>query len=524
MRLNADLLHRTPVEGVRAVALALLDEAEQALSRIERTADEEALHDFRVALRRLRSTLRAFRPQLRGRLRRKHERRLRAFATITNIARDAEVQLAWLAAERQSLPPRALPGVDWLAGRLEAHRREGYEAASGRLAVRFRRLAQRLARRFQAPRTSRRDPQRDSSLGAALAQLVRSQAAALDELLDGVTSPLDVEQGHRARIAAKRLRYLLEPLRGVQDADAAPAVNTLKGLQELLGQLHDAHVACGLLAASLIDAAAERARRAHAAIEQGGSGGAALRAAMRDDVTRGLLVLDRRAVERATSVHQRLVREWLPRERAALAQAIARVVQGLEAGTPRAARVRRRFLLMRLPQELHHVAGSEVEIGWLPGPRLQAWVSRVRDDQGVRFFRSAATETSQPSETAIPAETFDGLWPSTEGHRLRKNRRRVVEDARVWFVDELAELQRVLAEVTALPDEDVRTPRWLEPLIVREVTSEKAYQDVRLAGRRRRGRQQAPEPASPMAEAASSSSESPVTQPQAAEPGPGAAQ
>ncbi len=82
----------------------------------------------------------------------------------------------------------------------------------------------------------------------------------------------------------------------------------------------------------------------------------------------------------------------------------------------------------------------------------------------------------------------------------------------------------MFGETTALPDEDVRTPRWLEPLIVREVTSEKAYQDVRLAGRRRRGRQQAPEPASPMAEAASSSSESPVTQPQAAEPGPGAAQ
>jgi CHAD domain-containing protein len=490
MRLDAHLLHRTPVEGVRAVALALLDEAEQALSRIERAADEEALHDFRVALRRLRSTLRAFRPHLRGRLRRKHERRLRAFATITNIARDAEVQLAWLAAERQSLPPRALPGVDWLAGRREAHRRGGYEAASGRLAARFRRLAQRLARRLQATRTSRHDPQRDSSLGTALAELVRSQAAALDELLE-VTSPLDVEQGHRARIAAKRLRYLLEPLRGVPDADAAPAVKILKGLQELLGQLHDAHVACGLLAASLVDTAAERARRAHAAIEQGASGGAALRAAMRDEVTRGLLVLDRRAVERATSAHQRLVREWLPRERAALAKAVAHVVQGLEAGTPRAARVRRRFLLMRLPEELHHVAGSEIEIGWLPLPRPQAWVSRVRDDQGVRFFRGEATEASEPSEE-IPVETFEGLWPSTEGHRLRKIRRRVVDEARVWFVDELVELQRALAEVTAVPDEAIRTPRCLESLIVREVTNEKAYQDVRLAGRRRRERQRAP--------------------------------
>ena len=42
--------------------------------------DTEALHDFRVALRRLRSTLRTYRPWLGDGARRKHVKRLRAVA------------------------------------------------------------------------------------------------------------------------------------------------------------------------------------------------------------------------------------------------------------------------------------------------------------------------------------------------------------------------------------------------------------------------------------------------------------
>ncbi len=479
------------------MTLALLDEARRALSRTERRADEEALHDFRVALRRLRSTFRAFRPHLRGRLRRKDERRLRRITSVTNAARDAEVQLAWLAEQRRSIPPRGLPGLDWLAGRLEARRRQGYQKASEHLAARFGRLAERLTRRLEAGRAARGESGREVSFGGALADLVRGQAAALDELLDRVTSPLEVEPGHQARIAAKRLRYLVEPLRGVPDADAAAAVKSLKGLQEMLGELHDAHVSCALLAAALVDAAAERARRLHAAVQEGGPVGRALRAAVRDDVTRGLLILDRRATERAVAAHQRLVREWLPRERAVLAQGVAHVVQGLEAISPHAKTVPRRFLLMRLPEELREAAVREIEIGWLPGPRLQAWVSRVQDDREVRFFRGEPAGVSEPRETEIAADAFEGLWPATEGHRLRKRRRRLVHGTRVWFMDELLELERVLAEVSAWPDEALRMPPWLEPLVVREVTDEKAYQDVRLAGRRRRGGERAMESSAP---------------------------
>src|SRR5262249_28122121 len=47
-------------------------------------------------------------------------------------------------------------------------------------------------------------------------------------------------EAHAARIAAKRLRYLLEPAEDVRGCKSI--IQQLKGLQDDLGQLHDAHL------------------------------------------------------------------------------------------------------------------------------------------------------------------------------------------------------------------------------------------------------------------------------------------
>jgi CHAD domain-containing protein len=64
MQRQPELIDRSAEEGARVVALALLSDADEAARALERRDDEEALHDFRVGLRRLRSALRAFRPWL----------------------------------------------------------------------------------------------------------------------------------------------------------------------------------------------------------------------------------------------------------------------------------------------------------------------------------------------------------------------------------------------------------------------------------------------------------------------------
>ena len=330
MKLEARVLDLPAAAGARAAVAALLREPEEELARLEAARDEEALHDFRVALRRLRSVARALRPQLGDLLRKKHERRLGAVARATTAARDAEVQLAWLAQERQRAGAREQPGIDWLARRLEGQLRDARGGDLRATASRFRRLARRIAKAL-AGATGPAPGEPVPSFGALLAGLLRSHAAELASALEAVGGPLDVEPGHAARIAGKRLRYLLEPLRGSRRADASPAVAVLKELQDLLGELHDAHVAMGTVAAALVETATGRAREAHAAVLAGDAGAGSLRLARRDPLARGLLFLDRRAVERAAVAHASLLREWRPARQGALVEAVARVVDGLEA-------------------------------------------------------------------------------------------------------------------------------------------------------------------------------------------------
>lgn len=483
--MEARLLTQAPAQGIRAIALELLGDARRSLARLEGSPDDEALHDFRVAVRRLRSTLRAFSEQMRA-IGGREQRGLRKLARQTSSSRDAQVQLAWLAREREGIAPHGLAGLEWLRERLEARLGESHRQGPGALARRFERLARRLEGRLEVD-ASRRHAGRNVGFGGALAILLRAHAVDLDGRLAAVTGPMEVEAGHRARIAAKRLRYLLEPLRKVREADSSEAVTILKRLQDLLGELHDAHVAVDLLKACLVEVAAERAQGAHAAIQQGAAEREALRAALHDHRTRGLLILDRRAVERAHVAYRGLADEWLPRDRPALADAVMRVVQALESADRQATAGFRRFLLMAVPEEARRVMPLEIDVGWLPGPRPKEWMSRVREGQSVRFFRGDSGQEGRPgSEEEIGEELFSRLWPGTEGHRLHKLRRRVLEGDCIWLVDELVDLRRCVLDVPAEDGEAIELPPWLGPLVVREVTSERAYQDVRLAGRRRR--------------------------------------
>lgn len=327
MRLGIHHLHGSAESGARATVAALVREADEELKRLE-AGGEDALHDFRVALRRLRSVTRALRPYLGTAVRKRHEKRLRAVARATAEARDAEVQLAWLLEERERAGPRVAPAIDLLVRHLEQRQRKSLERGSQTRVASFHGLARKLAARL-AGLGGGGPGGAAPPFAAALAGLVRERAAELVDALDAVEGPFEVEQGHSARIAAKRLRYLLEPLRGNPRADATAAVDALKELQDLLGELHDAHVAGYTIAAALVEASSERARQAHEAILAGDQGAQALRLARRDLVTRGLLALDRGAADRAGGAYERLVRGWLPARKAALMEAVAQVVERL---------------------------------------------------------------------------------------------------------------------------------------------------------------------------------------------------
>ena len=257
----AELLGRPPAEAARLLALRLLDDAAAAHARLADPGDAEALHDFRVAVRRLRSTLRAYRPALEGSLSKRLERALKQLGRATGGGRDAEVQLAWLRAAAPELAPSQRHGGRWLAARLEAKREAGYAAAGEHLEDTFADLAGDLRRRLGVYRAEvRLDGAAAAPAFAATAgEALQAAAGELGERLAAVAEAGDVEAAHEARIAGKRLRYLLEPL-AEEVEEAGALVKRLKGLQELLGELHDAHVLEDELAAALGEAAAERAR------------------------------------------------------------------------------------------------------------------------------------------------------------------------------------------------------------------------------------------------------------------------
>lgn len=306
------LRERPPEEGARLLALRHLDQAAAAFPRLQDGADSEALHDFRVALRRLRSCLRSYGSWLDDSLPKKLRRRLKDLAAATGPGRDTEVQIEWLRGRSRHLGSHHRVGLAWLLGRLEERMRQANEEMAGIIPHRFPRLEEALRKRLSTYRT---EVHLDASavrptLAEATAAILRRQASELQSHLARVDGPEDEEEAHEARISAKRLRYLLEPFTE-ELPEAASVVKHMKGLQEVLGELHDAHVLEKELAVSLEVAASERARRLLEISLSGAPDEALLRTERRRVRESGVLALARLNRARRNRLFDDLESDWL---------------------------------------------------------------------------------------------------------------------------------------------------------------------------------------------------------------------
>ena len=142
-----DLLFRSDEEAARRLALKAVAAARAAERRLDDRTDPEALHDFRVAIRRLRSLLRAYRPQLESSVRKKDRSRLRKLQRTTGGGREADVALEWLTKQQHDLAPEHLTGLNWLSATLLARRRECAQALDAEVREAFKQTAERLEER-----------------------------------------------------------------------------------------------------------------------------------------------------------------------------------------------------------------------------------------------------------------------------------------------------------------------------------------------------------------------------------------
>jgi CHAD domain-containing protein/CYTH domain-containing protein len=468
--------------------LELLHDLERERVRLDDPSDAEALHDFRVALRRLRSWIRLLEQDLEGSVPRGVVRRLREYARASNDGRDAEVFAGWLEKSQGELPRGTLTAVRWLRREQEARRRQASRELAGELADTFEPTARKLERRLTDERVAAAsgDGADPLPLAARLARLAAAQAEVLRGQLQRVRGVEDEEDAHRARIAGKRLRYILEPL-APHVPEGALVISALKDLQDTLGGLHDAHVWGAALGAAVERAAAEegKALRRVAA----GAAPSRRRPGGRPPSRRALSAVAARMHQEAITAFDAARERWLgdaPGEFfASLRRALDSLTQLGVTGAPANTEIERKYLLSALPAEMPPARVVELVQGYIPGERLVERLRARTDGDGTAYLRTVklgvgVTRTEVEEETT-PA-IFEQMWPLTEGRRVRKRRHTVPDGALAWEVDEFTDRDLVLAELE-LPSEayPVELPPWLAPYVVREVTHEPEFVNANLA-------------------------------------------
>jgi CHAD domain-containing protein len=252
-------LHLSPAEAAGGAARRVLARQLADLNAQEapaRSGDVEGIHDFRVATRRLRATLRLFAPVLPA----GEVRRLRAslawVARAIGAVRDLDVLAQALAARAQRLEPglrRALAPVrrEIRTRRADAHAHLLEVVDSRRYAAVRRRLARlvqwggalRPAARIDEgsparvqPRPRRRE---GPTLGAVAGDLLRPVWEDVAHMGHRVRGDADAATYHRLRVRVKRLRYALEALRSLPGTHTRHALADLERLQYRLGALQD---------------------------------------------------------------------------------------------------------------------------------------------------------------------------------------------------------------------------------------------------------------------------------------------
>ena len=192
------------------------------------------VHQFRVALRRLRSIARLLLGGVAKKLRTKSEVLLRETAEVTGEARDEEVLAETLDDLKLPQTTRA-PLRVWQTGR--ARRLRGTTArAVETLRSQF---GQRVRRTLAVVDAAIDGLGEDFASPTSLGILLRDRIETLRSRWTHALETGDSEAFHRARISAKKLRYLCEWLTDDATLPLHSLSNACAKIQKILGRVHD---------------------------------------------------------------------------------------------------------------------------------------------------------------------------------------------------------------------------------------------------------------------------------------------
>lgn len=230
----------SPDDHARLAARVVIRFHLRAFAREEagaRTADVEAVHQLRVATRRLRATLRLFAPVLPPKVATRAGGDLKWLGGAIGAVRDLDVLNAAVTARAVRVDPVLRHGLGPLALAIHDERAEAHAALGATLdGRRCHRLLDGLAAFAESTPPARGDV----PLGTIAPDLVRPLLRAALRAGRKIGPDAAPEVLHRARIRAKRLRYALETLHGLGGKSVRKMIRQLTRLQQQLGEHQDA--------------------------------------------------------------------------------------------------------------------------------------------------------------------------------------------------------------------------------------------------------------------------------------------
>lgn len=272
--LTSSLLAQPARATARLMARAYLQRVLEEAARVEVRVEEitqpaasrgaerqrDVVHDLRVALRRLRSWLRVWRPVLDNTVRKSSERRFQQLSRLAGRARDLEVQRAWLITRRTQRSRLGGASTLWMAERVEIEYGRALRTLAITLLKRLGRAAAALDAELQEQDAGAGRQKAEPTMAAMMARFLGEHAKELPHVLRTIRRAGQVDEIHAARIAIKRFRYLLDSL-GRHSSDVRLVTQYLTTFQDRLGALHDAQVLDARL--TEMSGKAAKSRRSH---------------------------------------------------------------------------------------------------------------------------------------------------------------------------------------------------------------------------------------------------------------------
>ncbi|RPI81971.1 MAG: CHAD domain-containing protein, partial [Chloroflexi bacterium] len=213
--------------------------------------DIEELHDMRVATRRMRAALDIFSSYYSPKAIKPIWKGLRRTGRNLGGVRDMDVLLEHLKGYIQTLPEAARDGMEPLVSEWQTQRELRRTTMNEFLDSKaYQRFKIQMNHFVQTPAMDRPSlvsdyptPRLVKEAAPLLIYTRLTSVRAYETILDHAS----LDQLHTLRIEFKKLRYAVEFFREVLGPQAKDVINTLKKVQDHLGELNDARVTCQLL-------------------------------------------------------------------------------------------------------------------------------------------------------------------------------------------------------------------------------------------------------------------------------------